>query len=346
MTNPLVSIIIPVYNENPFILKMAIESVLNQTYDNIELIVVDDGSNDNSVMEAVKSFSSHRNFSKIKTIYKEHSGVSRTFNRGIEISSGDIIGFLGSDDAHNTNKIAKQLLNWDHDKYCWSFTGYSSLIIKIENNQPVSKLEKRYGEPFFNQYGFSNHCRPININIMDLFPGLRMISFNTVMFHKDITNKIGGFDNNLPIAHDWDYIIKLCIESDCWTIPDNLTISKNHQQPNHRVNSNTDKKGLHDLSIICNKLNNFYSNGSYEINNQIITLPIAKIEWGKRSNLVPSMWTKVKKIIIEIDVKTKKVVRICGDMSIYKEYDDIEKSVIDELIAAQKEYRENTKLSG
>ena len=99
-----VSIIIPVYNSSEY-LKECINSVINQTYKNLEIIIVNDKSTDNS-LSIINSFSDKR----IKVInLKENSGVSVARNKGVEVSTGDYICFIDSDDYWYLDKIKKQV---------------------------------------------------------------------------------------------------------------------------------------------------------------------------------------------------------------------------------------------
>lgn len=93
-SNPLISIIVPIYNVEKF-LPICVESLLNQIYTNLEIILVDDGSTDNSP-EICDNFALKD--SRIKVIHKENGGMSDARNAGIEIATGDYIGFVDSDD--------------------------------------------------------------------------------------------------------------------------------------------------------------------------------------------------------------------------------------------------------
>ncbi|NEQ21404.1 MAG: glycosyltransferase [Microcoleus sp. SIO2G3] len=99
-TTPLVSVIIGNYNYGDFVAQ-AIESVLNQTYRNFELIVVDDGSTDNS-REIIESYKD-----RLTPIFQENSGQGAAFNAGIAHSKGEIVCFLDSDDYFYNDKLAK-----------------------------------------------------------------------------------------------------------------------------------------------------------------------------------------------------------------------------------------------
>ena len=99
-----VSIIVPIHNSEKH-LKECIDSIINQTYKNLEIILVNDGSIDNS-LSIIKSYDDKR----IKIIdLKENEGVSIARNKGVDISTGDLICFIDSDDYWNKKKIEKQV---------------------------------------------------------------------------------------------------------------------------------------------------------------------------------------------------------------------------------------------
>lgn len=100
--DPLVSVIIPTYNRAEYVAQ-AVESVLNQTYSEIETIVVDDGSTD-STPEVLRKYQD-----KINYIYQERSERSKARNEGFRHSKGDCIAFLDSDDVWLPTKIEKQV---------------------------------------------------------------------------------------------------------------------------------------------------------------------------------------------------------------------------------------------
>ena len=106
--NPLVSAIIPVHNVDRY-LGEAIESVLAQTYSNIELIVIDDGSTDASAIVA-QSYGDRVNY-----LYQSNAGVSAAQNAGVKRAKGDLVAFLDSDDTWSAGKISRQVAEL-HDR--------------------------------------------------------------------------------------------------------------------------------------------------------------------------------------------------------------------------------------
>lgn len=97
--NELISIVIPVYNVEPYLNK-CLESIINQTYNNLEIIIIDDGSTDNSgkICDSYAKIDQ-----RIKVIHKSNEGQSKARNIGIEMAKGNFIGFVDSDDYIKTN---------------------------------------------------------------------------------------------------------------------------------------------------------------------------------------------------------------------------------------------------
>ena len=118
----LISIVMPAYNCEKYV-KEAINSVLAQTYQNWELLVIDDGSKDNT-LQIINEFGK-KDF-RIKPLQNEENmGVSATRNRGIELASGDWIAFLDSDDIWESTKLERQLKVADKNSAEFLFTGSS-----------------------------------------------------------------------------------------------------------------------------------------------------------------------------------------------------------------------------
>ena len=107
--SPLVSVIIPVYNYERY-LGEAIESVLNQTYQHLEVIVVDDGSTDQSG-EVARSFAGRG----VRYWPQVHAGIGPARNRGVELAQGEFLAFLDSDDRWPLEKLERQLRAFETD---------------------------------------------------------------------------------------------------------------------------------------------------------------------------------------------------------------------------------------
>lgn len=127
----MVSIIIPVYNGEKYI-EEALNSVFNQTYTDYEIIVVDDGSTDNTV-EIVKKYKN------VRYVYQKNAGPAAARNKGIRMSKGEIISLLDSDDLYTKDKLEKQVDFLEKNKeidICFSkYKNFYDDINKINDNQ-------------------------------------------------------------------------------------------------------------------------------------------------------------------------------------------------------------------
>ena len=126
--NPKVSIVIPVYNGSNY-LREAIDSALAQTYKNIEVIVINDGSNDNGKTDKIcKSYGK-----RIRYFKKENGGVSSALNMGIEKMEGEYFSWLSHDDVYLPRKIETQI------KFLASNQLQSEKVILFANYELIDK---------------------------------------------------------------------------------------------------------------------------------------------------------------------------------------------------------------
>ena len=170
--NKKISVIIPVYNTNPEFLQKAINSVLNQTYKNIEVIIVNDGSTDNNTLNFLKTLDNKN----INIINQENKGLGGARNTGINSATGDYIGFLDADDWLDKN-FYEVLLNLcennDADIACGMLTRatkfrkikmeyfkdgiYSNFSDKMENISNGSVCSKLFRKSLFENVRFIEH---------------------------------------------------------------------------------------------------------------------------------------------------------------------------------------------
>ena len=147
----LISIIVPVYNVEKYI-KKCIDSIINQTYKNLEIILVDDGSPDNCGKICDEYAEKDK---RIKVIHKENGGLSDARNAGIKIARGCYIGFVDSDDWIDKNmyeKLYKTLKEKDADIACCKLIRYKNTIEKISkkfDGRIVEYDQRQYIKKFF-----------------------------------------------------------------------------------------------------------------------------------------------------------------------------------------------------
>ena len=194
-----ISVIIPTYNRKSFLIN-AIDSVFNQTYQNLELIIIDDGSSDKSVEYIKKKYPS------IKIYKQSNKGVSSARNKGIKISSNNWIAFLDSDDRWHPKKLEKQI-NYliGNPKYKICHTDEIWIRKGVRINQ--HKKHKKYGGLIFDKC--LDLCR---------------ISPSSVIIHKDVFNKVGLFNEKLPVCEDYDLWLRITAKFPVLYLDEKLTI--------------------------------------------------------------------------------------------------------------------------
>jgi len=188
---PLVSIIVPNFNYSKYI-EECIQSIFNQEYSYLEVIVVDDGSTDNS-LEILEKYKH-----KIILLSQVNQGVSSARNKGLLHANGKYISFLDADDTIEPNKISEQVKIIER--------GGSELIYCAVNlcNERLEVQEVR--TPCYRGNCFDLYFRYPTRSIIPLGSGSPLISSNLV-------RNVGGFDLHLGTSSDWDFMRRLCRET-------------------------------------------------------------------------------------------------------------------------------------
>lgn len=180
-----ISILLPVYNDELFIRK-SISSVLSNTYKDYEIIIVNDGSTDNSLNE-LNYFDDNR----IKIYNKIHSGLIETLNYGLKKCSNEIIMRMDADDEIENDKIAKQIKLFKNTKPIVLGTGGTI----IDN---FSKFKRSVNVP------------EAHIDILKKINQLKAsIIHASIMINKDTLLKVGGYDSKFEIAEDYELFLRL-----------------------------------------------------------------------------------------------------------------------------------------
>ena len=211
-TQPRVSIIMPSYNHKKF-LSEAIQSVLSQSFDEFEFIIIDDGSIDES-QKMIENFANLD--TRIKTIFHtKNLGISKTLNEGIELSRGEFLAFISSDDIWMNDKIAEQIRAYEKggSPIIWS----EGLIIDEKGVETGEKITKKYHA--------SQRTKSGNILselLIENFPfGL------AILIKKSAIGKL-RFDPTLKYVNDYKFFLELARSNDFYFIERPLWIYRQH----------------------------------------------------------------------------------------------------------------------
>ena len=182
--SPKVSVIVPTYNRANR-LEGTLRSIVSQTYQDFELIVVDDGSTDNT-SKVIESFPSAQYLPM-----KKNSGVSKARNIGLACAKGEFICFLDSDDLWKEKKLEIQI-HWmesnTDNQVCYTDEIWVRNGVRVN---PMNRHRKYSGDIF-------RHCL-----------GLCIVSPSSVMIRAKLFDEIGNFDESLPACEDYDLWLRI-----------------------------------------------------------------------------------------------------------------------------------------
>jgi glycosyltransferase involved in cell wall biosynthesis len=192
---PRVSVIIPTFNCAAY-LGCAIDSVLRQSYRDYEIIVVDDGSTDGTPALALAYGK------KIRYLYQDNCGVSAARNRALKDSNGELFAYLDADDVWYPQKLARQIEFLDAHDDCGLL--HSDVSVIDEHDRVIyTRFNAETGRSVP-----QNHCK------RDIL--LRChVQTPTVIERRQCVEKVGGFNENLPVTQDYMHWILIALEG--WT---------------------------------------------------------------------------------------------------------------------------------
>ncbi len=201
MNEPFVSVVIATYNMGQYLAE-TMRSVLAQSYNNYEVIVIDDGSEDNT-SEVMAEFIKDP---RVHYLPQENRGQPKAKNAGLKACQGEFIAFCDADDLWHVDKLKKQLVCFDDPKVG---VVYSEVSYIDENGQPLEKPQ-----PYARYSG----------QITDKLIHKNFIPFGTAVIRHECIDKLGGFDEALPMGIDWDLWLRYSIEYEFQYIPDKTYI--------------------------------------------------------------------------------------------------------------------------
>ncbi|HLO50198.1 MAG TPA: glycosyltransferase family 2 protein, partial [Kamptonema sp.] len=186
-STPQVSVIIPAYNGDRYIAQ-AVESVLSQTYTNWEIIVIDDGSTDDT-REVLQPY-----FDRIRYVYQQNQGVAAARNRGIQEAKGKLLAFLDQDDILLSDKLAAQVALFESQPSLGIVN--SGWRIVNEQGEAIADIEPWQYFPILDLETW--------IVRTPVLPG-------AMMFSRQLLERVGGFDSRFNGVDDVDLLLRLAL---------------------------------------------------------------------------------------------------------------------------------------
>lgn len=200
MNKPLVSVIVVTYNSDSYIID-TLESIKKQSYDNIELVVTDDASKDQTVTYVKKWMKNNKHeFKNVKLICaKQNTGIVQNCNRGVMNSSGEFIKLVGGDDKLLENCIEDNVKFMSENDFSIVLSRYSY----IGNRSMINEMEKS----FKRNYNLlkSNNQNQLRKSLVEKFA----LPVTTCFYKKKLWEDMGGYDKRLPFYEDVPFFYKL-----------------------------------------------------------------------------------------------------------------------------------------
>ena len=210
--NEKVSIIIPVYNGANY-MQDAIDSALNQSYTNCEVIVINDGSNDGGETDRIaKSYGN-----KIRYYAKENGGVATAVNMGIEVMTGDYFAWLSHDDMFTVDKIEKQMRAIHESGETNAICHCNFEFLYVEDNK---KIKVNWIEQYEKKQ-LENSC---------FAPVFLAIHGSTLLIHKSHFDRVGNYDVSLRATQDSEFLFRVMRNQKSIFVEDSLMISRRHKE--------------------------------------------------------------------------------------------------------------------
>nr|AAR85516.1 putative glycosyltransferase [Thermoanaerobacterium thermosaccharolyticum] len=251
------------------------DSILDQTYENIELIILDDGSKDNTA-DKIKSYDlkCKQRFKNYIFIKKENEGICKTLNKGIKLCSGEYITIIASDDLMLPNKIEVQVRIMEKYKdiyFCWS-NGYYFFDDNIDNKQIIFKKI-----PSWTKYNKEKLFKYFVING-------NKVNNASCMYRKTLFDKIGYFDTELNFE-DWDFYVRIIRDYKMYYIHEPLVLKRNHH-------NNTEKRSFFMYEGDKQTLEKVFN--LYNLNNNIKRKAISNMNLWNASRFLNSDYKMYK----------------------------------------------------
>ena len=218
MTKPLVSVIVPIYNHERFV-RQALQSVLQQTYRPIELIAIDDGSQDTSADIAAATLRQSPGNSVF--IRRANRGAHNTLNQGLALATGDYLAILNSDDLYHPCRIQRCVDTAQRTGRDFIFTGVDFIDDYGATAQPDEYLNNiKQADIASSRYPTIGYA---------LLKNQLAITTGNFFFRRNLAEKVVGF-RHYRYVHDWDFILRSVFYTEPYYLRDRLYSYRIHDR--------------------------------------------------------------------------------------------------------------------
>ena len=270
-----VSVIMPTYNRKDVVDK-SIDSVLNQTFSNYQLIICDDGSTDGTDQLIKLKYWSHLQSEKILYVKQDNEGVSKARNTALKHASGDLIAYLDSDNYWD-HQYLEQMVAVFHQNNC--NTAYCAMEVLDNHDNP------QYGKNHFIRNEGYDREKLLKANFIDL---------NVFMHRKSLYEKMGGFNESMKSMVDWDLILRYTRYNEPFFLNEVLAtyiLDKNLDNITYNIDHNDDYLKLSELhsyeKIMKERVENIKKPSKISSkgnSKKKITIKIAATDWETAHN--------------------------------------------------------------
>jgi glycosyltransferase involved in cell wall biosynthesis len=217
-SHPMISVVVPAYNHAAYV-SSALESVRGQTCSDFEIIVVDDGSKDET-LQLSKSFADANPKIRVEIVPQSNEGAAAAINRGIGIAAGDFIAILNSDDFYHPERLSRLHQALDRSD---SLLAFSGVEVVDEDGRPLPKGDQ-YADQLRARIDAALKFKRLEYSLLDFNIA---VSTGNLFFRRELFDLVGGF-RNLRLCHDWDFVLTALKYTSPTFVPDPLYFYRLH----------------------------------------------------------------------------------------------------------------------
>lgn len=215
----MISVIIPSYNHEKYI-AIAIDSVLGQSYSDLELIIIDDGSSDSSA-EIINSYADTR----VISVFQENEGAHAALNRGLKMATGDYLTILNSDDSYHQDRLKECIAVFENHTTVDFISSWINVVDQVGKTLGIKEAWLNM-EPWAIENKDKTFISSGDYRLNALMSNFVSTTSNMI-FKREVYEKVGGM-RNLRFTHDWDFLLRVCESCHPYNLPKQLVNYRIH----------------------------------------------------------------------------------------------------------------------